>query len=204
MVLLVTKNGQQIDPERRTYLAPDIENYTGATRRQITEWVNRHIISADIEVGRGNAREYSFWNVFQASVAKGFGVIGRMKMLEDTVRYLFKTEILNAITQPLPNQSDIKAIKKLREEEDKHIYMFIGSHDPLKDFLDIKKSYVVSHIGVKQNGKFVPIALVDPSSKKSQAAAKEWIQYEMPDAYLFVDLTRIYCKLAEKLIASWE
>ena len=85
-MLLVTDSGERFDPIKRSYSLNDVMQVSGASRRQVDEWIKTDIISADQNPGKGKARSYSFLNIYEAALAFSFGRIIHLHHLKLPIR----------------------------------------------------------------------------------------------------------------------
>jgi len=64
------------------YTLSEVIAFCGLTRGEAEQWMKRGIISAQSQTGRGNHREFTFWNLVEASLAKRLSAGFKMQTIQ--------------------------------------------------------------------------------------------------------------------------
>lgn len=208
MVFFLTPSGQRMDPERQAFSSSEIAQYSGATIRQIGEWIEKGIVTAGQNPGRGVRREFSIWHLLEASMATYFSVFSHIRILEACLPQLrdwaasqrpetMKTTVPNEfipLMQDLPAEITMEKIHALISDFRRSLYLNV-----LHDCVDVNgpqgspkdPAYIVFYSGYNDR----------PPSDILNVGPE--ILLTVPPLYLSVNMSALYCQMAARLITDW-
>lgn len=193
---IVSKYFDSFDPEECIYLPVQIENISGATRRQVGEWIKRGIISVpDKAPGRGNARIHSFWNLMEAIIATEYGKIAHIQLLSDSMNQLqrHRNTVFQWLDSQFSSQINAESIPDMRQDEKFQLYMLISENASAKNDKSINP---IVHIATDKAG-YMSILQPENTLRKISPKALSKIKVfrpELPLIEISINLTHVFFK----------